>query len=229
MNYQVITDMEKLKAFVDWLPDLQPGEAYYVALLARNKYIRDLGIGTFNSDRHQCKRVAVNKESLITKLKQMECPVGSYVLKGVTIPQEALACYISINPRDHYKATITSLKKFADLIGDGSHNHNVYQEAMSALHKSPGKKHFVDFDFDGVGIDDVRDQLKAAVNQDAVDVLVTRGGLHAIVNLAKVDKRYEKSWYKNISAIEGVDIVGDTLVPIPGTYQGGFTPYMTKL
>jgi hypothetical protein len=58
---------------------------------------------------------------------------------------------------------------------------------------------------------------------------VTRGGLHAIVNLAKVDKRYEKSWYKNISAIEGVDIVGDTLVPIPGTYQGGFTPYMTKL
>lgn len=45
-----------------------------------------------------------------------------------------------------------------------------------------------------------------------------------LVNLTKVEKAYEKTWYKNISSIDGVDQIGDNMIPIMGCYQGGFTP-----
>jgi hypothetical protein len=41
MNYQIIADKDKLLEFIEWLPDLQGAESYYLSLLARNKYLLD--------------------------------------------------------------------------------------------------------------------------------------------------------------------------------------------
>ena len=57
---------------------------------------------------------------------------------------------------------------------------------------------------------------------------MTRGGFHLMIELAKIDKRFEKTWYKNMNEMDGIDIKGDNMIPIPGTYQGGFTPYLIK-
>jgi hypothetical protein len=54
----------------------------------------------------------------------------------------------------------------------------------------------------------------------------TRGGMHIIIELSKVDKQYEKTWYKNITSIEGLDSQSNhNLTPVVGCYQGGFIPY----
>lgn len=126
MNYQVVVDEEEFYKFLKWLPVLEKKECHYVALLARDKYIRDLNIGTFNSDKHQCSRSVTNTERLLLKLKQCETEVGNYVMKGVEIPQEALAAYMTINPRSQTKAAKWMLKRMADVVADDETNVNVY-------------------------------------------------------------------------------------------------------
>lgn len=226
MNYSIIKDEEKLRSFIDWLPELGQNETYYVALLARNKYIRDLGIGTFNSDKHQCKRFLSTKDRLFEKIKQLECEEGSYVVKGIQVPQEALALYITPNPRNFAKATQNSLVKFAEVIASGNYNNfNPMQEALSQVHKSLGKKHYLDLDFDGVSLVETNEKIKQFINVDAITYLITRGGFHALIHLASVDKKYEKTWYKNISTLTGLDIKGDNMIPVPGCTQGNFVPF----
>lgn len=224
MNYSIIKDPASLQHFIDWLPDLKEHESFYVVLLARNKYVKDLGIGTFNSDKHQCKRFISKKERLFEKIQQLECPLGSYVIKDIPVPQESLALYISPNPRDLLKATRMSLIKFAELIANGSAGHAPHQEVISQIHKSCGTKHFVDFDFDGKIYIELKNQIDKMINPEATSVLDTRGGFHLLVHLDRIHESFSKSWYRNISAIEGCDIKGDNLIPVPGCTQGGFVP-----
>ena len=108
----------------------------------------------------------------------------------------------------------------------GEQNVNVYQESLTAIHKSVGRKLFVDVDFDNVEIEPTVKQIGNFINPDAVKILETRGGFHAIIRLDAIEERYVKSWYNNITSPEGADIAGDTLIPIPGTYQGGWVPQL---
>lgn len=224
-HYVIITHEQALRDFAKWLRPLKPWETYYVGVFARSKYSKAAGIGTFNSDKHHCKRFTTSPERLVEKLRQCECPLGSYVVKGgLAVPQEAIASYITVNPRDHVKATRHALVKFAELIAAGSTHHNPHQEAMTAIHKSVGTKYYLDVDFDGVSFDESWKAIEACINLEAVEILNTRGGFHALIDLERVDPSRVKTWYKKLMELPGVDIRGDNMIPIPGTYQGGHTP-----
>lgn len=231
MNYKTITDWNEFLKFIEWLPELNADETYYYSLLARNKYVKDSGIGTMNSDKHQCARFVANKDRLAMKIAQTEVIVGGYGIKDVIVPQEALASYITVNPRSHKKAARYMLKRLADVVADNEPSPNVYQESLTALHQSVSRKIFTDIDFDVMGNQRayLLSEIKEMINHDAVNVLLTRGGFHVLIRLDAIEERYVKSWYKNISALPGVDIVGDNMLPVPGTYQGGFTPKMYSL
>lgn len=229
-TYKTIIDEAEYDKFIAWLPDLEDDECYYYSLLARDKYIRDLGIGTFHSDKHQPTRFTINnKDRLKIKLRQTECALGAYECNGVSIPQEALASYISINPRSQMKAARCMLREMCDVVIDGKKNLNVYQESLTALHKSIAYKRFVDIDFDGVDMETTCKEISKHINPSCATIIQTRGGFHVLVRLSEVEPEYVKSWYRNIQKLDGADIVGDNLVPICGTYQGGWVPRMYKM
>lgn len=223
MNYEIIKDAQKLHDFIAWLPPLSINETYYVSLFARNKYAKETA--HLKADKQQLKRFTSTKERLFEKIQQLECAFGAYQQGGKPIPQEALAIYINPNPRNLEKATKAALIRFAHLVTEPYNGYNPHQEVLSEIQKTCGTKAYMDFDFDNVETEYVLSEAQKFVNIEAIKPLKTRGGLHLLIALDKIEKAYEKTWYKGISAIEGCDVKGDNLIPIVGCTQGGFVPY----
>jgi len=227
-NYTIITDEKILKDFIDWLPNPSEDETYYCCLFARSKYCKNLT--HINSDKAQLKRFTSSKELLFKKIKQLECPIGSYYQKKNVVPQEALALYITVNPRNNIKAAKNALIRLVHLVTGENHGYSLHAEMMSEVQKAKSRTEYVDFDFDNVEPEEVLKQITGnnLVNLDAVKVLKTRGGFHLLVSPQKVDYDHKNSWHKSISSL-GPDIKGDNMIPVPGTYQGGFTPHFLEL
>lgn len=228
-TYKIINDINILKDFINnYLPDLNFGECFYVCLFARSKYCKD--IVHISSDKQQLKRVTCNKENLIQKLQQMECTLGSYYQRTTQIPQEALAAYISINPRSYIKAIKLTADKFNQLLIIKYNGYNPHKEIMSNIQRSLSRKIYLDIDFDGISYETIKEIIKNnnIINESAISYLITRGGFHLLVKYSDIDKEYQKTFYNNIMKLPGIDIKGDNVIPIPGCYQGGFTPYFIK-
>lgn len=221
MNYKVIYDEQLLKDFINWLPECNEHEQYYLSLLARSKYLS--GDSVIKSDKQQLKRFTTSKDRMFDKIRQLECAVGSYTQGGNAIPQEALALYITVNPRDLWKATYSSLVNFAKKIQAGHSSINPQQEAMNEIQVSCSNKYYIDVDVD-VKDPQILEQIKGFINPSCLTVLETRGGYHVLVKVSEIDPSYKKSWYNNIMNLAGIDQSGDNLIPVPGCSQGGFIP-----
>jgi len=217
-HYQIITNLSRLEAFIDWLPDLEPHEKFYCSLFARKKYAPD---GVKSSDKANLKRFLADKKQLVRKIRQLEVPLGAYELKDGPAPQVSLAFYINPNPRDMHKVMYDGIIRFTEILQRGHRHLNPHAEIMSCLQRSVSRKVYLDFDIDDKNFD--LSQLEGIINQDALSILETRGGYHVLVQLSKVEEQYKKTFFNAIRDL-GVDQVGDQLLPVPGCVQGGFTP-----
>lgn len=216
MNYQIITNQEALESFIEWLPELEDNEKYYCSLFSRKKYCPDL---IKSSDKTQLKRFISTKDRLLDKIRQLELRLGDWKLKNISAPQESLVVYINPNPRCMRKATFTMAKQCIGLIENNNQNYNIHAEALSCIQKSKSRSVVVDFDIDTKEID--LSKIANIIPLNSYDVLETRGGYHILVNPKKAPKT---NWFKEIQDLFPVDQTGDNMIPIPGTYQGGFTP-----
>ena len=228
MNYKIITDENKLKEFIDWLPELKEGEVFYCCLFARSKYCKE--VAHIKSDKAQLKRFAATKEWLLTKIKQLECPVGSYTQYGKPIPQEALALYINPNPRSLLKATKNSLIKFANMLTIQYNGYNPYQEVLSEIQMAKSRTVFVNADFDiekELFFTECFPRIKEIFGE-AFTLIETRGGFHLLIEPTKMVSNHA-SWYKSMQDIKGFEKTDDGVIPVAGTYQGGFTPALIHI
>lgn len=221
MNYEIIKDEQLLKDFINWLPELENDETYYVCLFARSKYCDN----EITSDKQQLKRFTSKKEYLFDKIKQLEIEKGVYKHKGNYIPERALALYINPNPRSFELAAKKSLKEFADKVTQPYDGYNPHQLVLSNIQKSSSKKRYMDFDFDDVTYEFLVEELKNKINNDCINILKTRGGFHVLIEMSKIDPHYKKTWYNSIKSIQGSDVTGDNLIPVVGCTQGEFIPY----
>jgi hypothetical protein len=222
-HYKIIQDDAAFRSFIEWLPELELNEVFYVALFARKKY--DPALKYTKTDKTQLKRFTSKKDLLYHKIKQLEVEVGSFVLKGHEATQQSLAVYISPNPRDLWKATKTGLIKFAQLVTQPYNGHNPHQEIMSEIQKAWSRKIYLDFDFDGVDKDETLHQIWGHLNPECITVLNTHSGFHLLIELKKIAPEYKKTWYQRLSQLPGCDVQGDNLIPIVGCTQGGRVPY----
>lgn len=234
MNYQIITDEKALQEFIDSLPELDKDLVFYCCLFARSKYLKEENRGAMThitSDKAQLKRFTATKRTLLTKLRQLECPEGSYMQYKQDVPdrvvlQETLAVYMTINPRSLSKATRSSLKKFVDMVvSNPSHDFNPSNFAMSEIQRSRGRTDWVIFDLDSkeLTVETIKVTLDFILEGGEYKILETRGGYHIMI---KPDSSSNKRWYQDIQSSfnEELDQSGDIMIPIPGTHQGGFTP-----
>ena len=229
MNYQIVKDETVLKSFIDWLPELRQTEKYYLCLFARNKYCKELT--HIKSDKAQLKRFVTDKERMFQKIKQLEIEVGWYKQKHMDVPEEALALYITPNPRDMFKATVNTMVKLAQSIRDQNISMNPHQEAMSEIQKAKSRTCCIDFDIDTKGVSqDYPDYLKETVYNKVgktteVKFLETRGGYHVLVNPETVPLEFKRTFYVSMMGIPYCDQAGDNMIPVPGCTQGGFIPH----
>lgn len=224
-NYRIIQNENIFKEFINWLPPLKPEETFYCGLFARNKYFSE--ITHIKTDKEQLIRFTTDKIFMFDEIKQLECPYGSYKYKNIQIPQEALALYINPNPRNMRRASSLLIKKLIDKIVSPD-KINLPQETLSSIHKSVGTKHYLVFDFDNIDIEDLFPKIISFINYECLNILKTRGGVKIIINLSKIDKKFTKTWYKNITSLSGYNYVKDQMIPVPGCVQGGFIPHFIK-
>lgn len=224
MNYSLILDLPRLENFVEtFLPDLKREEMFLITLFARKKYCPSLKIG----DKTCLKRLTANKKNLISKIRQMECAMGSYVTQhNEPIPQEALAVYITVNPRNLEKAAINGTKALLNLITKTYTDYNPHQIVLSEIQKAQARSVFVDFDFDAPYTEDFLDRLKDNLNPNCYNILITKNGFHVLVRPQLVDAKFQKTWFSYLNLMPECDVTGDSLIPIPGCSQGNFNPYL---
>lgn len=227
MNYKIIQDENKFREFIKWLPELEEGETYYISLFSRKKYFKESN-DNIKSDKSQIKRLLATKEWIYDKVKQLECELGTYKNNGFEIPQESLALYITANPRSLVKATKNSLKKFVDLITKDYDGYNPQAIVMSEIQTAGSRRIYMDFDFDNVSFNTIYNNSIVAkkINKNCLRFLKTRGGYHLLVKLDDIEEQYKKTWYQDISKIEGCDMRGtDSLLPVVGCCQGDYIPF----
>jgi hypothetical protein len=224
MNYTVVKDPVALRRFIEWLPDLEPGEAYYCSLFARSKYCPGL-----SGDKQSIKRFTSTKEFLYEKIRQLEIAEGTYMQKHKPIPQAGLALYITPNPRSYEKAAKNGLVALAHKVTSNYDGYNPHQLMLSEIQKACSRKVYADFDFDGKAVEDAYDEIASYVNLDCTTFIRTRGGFHLLVNMSKIDKEYARTWYNKISGMAGVDVRGDMLLPVVGCVQGDFMPHFVNI
>jgi hypothetical protein len=228
-TYKIIIDEDRLRQFIEWLPDTTESTQLYCSLFARKKYCPDMK--WIKSDKSQLARFTSAKNRLFNKIRQKECPLGAYrqFQDEMPIPNEALALYVNPNPRCLYKATLHGIRTLATLIELNNKNHNPHQEMLSCIQSSSAKKIWTDFDID-TDNDAVLEDVEKALGGDKAcrKILKSRGGYHVLVKLDAIPDNVQKTWYKAMAAL--ADVKGDTLMPVPGCIQGylngqPFSPY----
>lgn len=222
MHYTIIKDEDKFKSYIEILPELEEDECFYVVLLSRRKYLPGQPNSTTPLARFVC-----SKKSMLDKVRQLECPIGSHKVKGVEVVQEALALYLMPNPRSKIKATFNLIVDLTTALRDKHTGLNPLSYVDNSLNRAKSRSVYTILDIDlPINENELTELSKIIGNYDCIK---TNGGYHILIQPLKAFEHGGKKWHVNMeeflkdNAIT-YDQKGDLLSPIPGCVQGQHIP-----
>jgi hypothetical protein len=249
MNYTLIHNESELNNFINFLPDLNPNEGYFLILIARKKWFPESGIPSA----HKLKRETVgDKSKIIQTIKQWEIAEGGYTSNGIPIDIRNLGVYMGFNPKNQYKACFELINECLEAIKSNNENINVKSMANDVIQGSHGTKNFMDIDVDikeGEDYLEIKKYIESVINPEYLKFIKTNGGFHCLVQLKKEvcsfmggseyensvidctkqsDFSVNKNWYmqlKDHPFKSELNIMSNDLIPLAGCNQGLFVPY----
>lgn len=227
MNYKLIHNEQQLKLFIDFLPELNEDEIYFLTLIARRKWFPE---STGTPATIQLKReVAITKDKIEKVIRQWEVNEGIYTYKDDSpIDVRNLGVYIGFNPKDQHKAIFELMDICLANIRFNNKNMNVKSMANSAIQVSNGTKNFIDIDVDIKENENpllIIDFIKSIIEESALTFIKTSGGFHCLVRLSEIKSH---TWYNKIKEHpfkSELNIMNNDLVPVVGCNQGQFVPH----
>lgn len=226
MNYELILQEEELKKFINFLPDLNPNEGYFLILIARKKWYPESGI----SSAHKLRRETVGtKDKIIQTLRQWEISDGTYRSGELPIHQNNLGVYIGYNPRNQYNACFELINQCLANIRSNKQNINIKSMANDVIQGSNGTKNFIDIDVDikeGEDFLEIIKFIKGIINEEHLTLIKTNGGFHCLIRVNGIIGN--KTWYQQIKSHpfkSELNIMSNDLIPMVGCNQGQFKPY----
>lgn len=224
MNYKLIHNEDQLQKFIDFLPDLNPNEGYFMILIARKKWYPESGIPSA----HKLKRETVgSKDKIIQTIRQWEVAEGCYHSNGIPIDQRNLGVYIGFNPKNQYNACFELINQSLANIRSNKKNINIKSMANDVIQGSNGTKNFIDIDVDIKEDEDYLDIIKfikSEISEQNLTFIKTNGGFHCLVRLNQLNNL----WYNRIKDHpfkSELNIMSNDLIPIVGCNQGQFVPH----
>ena len=226
MNYKLIHDEVELQKFIDFLPELNPNEGYFMILIARKKWHPESDIPSAT----KLKRETVgSKDKIIQTIRQWEVDENAYQSNGNPIDQKNLGVYIGFNPKNQNNAWFDLINKCLESIRSNKTNINIKSMANDVIQGSNGTKNFIDIDVDikeGEDYLDIINFIKSVIDESHFTIIKTNGGFHCLVKLEGI--KHNMSWYQQIQKHpfkSDLNIMSNDLIPVVGCNQGKFVPH----
>jgi len=242
----LILDKKEYDKFVDYLPELERDEVYFLSLSARNKYLTDAERVEFDLGRTEMfsRQVAFDKEGIELALNKMTADLAvRRTRNGSKIPEKSLVVYFNVHP----SSTVKAYRRFSEqmdrhyeeaFVGtlNGSDAADMWipfrrmrTNLMNHIQKSFSRKLMVDIDIDGEDDEQskallwsVRDFL--TYNDCHFVTIKTQGGYHVLVPTEKLGKHvplFQKLKDLDNTTEGEVKFNSNAMVPLPGTLQAG--------
>jgi len=247
MNYKIISDEKELEWFYDnILPKSTTRENFTFSLMSRKKYFLTEHPKGFPNSKMLEQRVVRRKsfESILNMIRRFEVAEGVYNFHGDPIPNNTLLLYATYDPSDSVKAYHNFKKNMDDILINliGTEPDEQLLKSFSdpkgmvirSHQKSKSSKHYIDFDID-VPKDFLPD-VKNIVNivkafKGKAYIIDTKNGYHLLVskdtefdktfNPMVIEESLRHSFPEDPTEYE-VSQSKSGLIPLPGTYQGGY-------
>ena len=219
--HSIISDYVELERFVS---TLDPDGKYLVQLTIRNKYA-DYNV---NKNYNVLRKNFLPVKKIIPFIKQLEVPVGAYEThtQEPILNDTGFAVYISVNALDENKAYQKMLVDLSTKIAfNQTMPRHIEEYVHTQLFKSNARS-VLDVEFDSDSrqeLEDIKTRVVESIGtEEAVRFINTRGGIHSLIETAKIPNDKRKTAIRNIQKLPKVDMIGSQMShAVPGTFQGG--------
>ncbi len=243
MPYKFIYSEDEVRRFFSILSPLQPDEAYFVSLSARNKYLTDEERKAIDLGRTEMFARKLIKdysyEAFIRTLRTYEVNDGGFTSRSnIPLPEKCVVIYANVNPvsgkaalKEFYEKTTQLLFDLSDDKDSRKRLASLDTELMNCYQRAKGTKKFIDIDCDvpDDGLDIVELVLNDLKSHDIkYHVIKTKGGFHILVDRSTLNYNYTVAVNKaNELAVKRfghaeVVVNKNEMVAISGTLQAGF-------
>lgn len=242
----LIRNSLQYERFVNFLPDLERDEVYFLSLSARNKYLTDDEREKYDLGRTEMfsRHIAFDKDGIELALRKMQADLAvRRTRNGSEIPEKALVVYFNVHP----SSTVKAYRRFSEQMDrhyeeaflgtlNGSEApdmwipfHRMRTNLMNHIQKAFSRKLVVDIDIDGEDAEQSKDlmwQVRDFLTYHDCHYMIiqTQGGYHMLVPTKYLGKHvplYQKLNELDNTTEGEVKFNSNAMVPLPGTLQAG--------